>query len=154
MDSSDFVCALPSTTNEVGDCSDSGVTVVKLVAGESLTGLLRVVRAGSIITIRVSDPNHRIALPDAQGRVPIARRFFVGVRSASGFYHPAVLTFSEDTEYFYTVTVPRQSSVRVSLDTALQMDDEFGRAVRTNGPNGISIEPAGRERIELRLAVR
>jgi len=148
-----FVCASPASANEVGDCADNGVTVVELAAGGSLNGLIRTVRAGTIIAIRVSDPNGRIALPDVHGRVTIERRFFAGVKSPSGFYRPAVLASSGATEYVFSVTVPRQVPVRLSLDTALQVNDESGQRIAIAGPGGASIAPAGRDRMEVKLAV-
>jgi hypothetical protein len=128
------VCALAAQPGQLGSCDWGGVPVVLIAAGQRVENLTRTVWDGTVLTIRVSDPSSRIALPDSLGKVTPERRFFIGACLDSGFYRRAELVSQTATEYVFRVTVPRRRPVRLFIDSDLRVTDQTGRPVETKRP--------------------
>jgi hypothetical protein len=129
-----YLCAIGTLPNHLRTCEWGGQsTPVHLGAGQSVAGLVLVLRTGTVIDILVRDPN---------SRVTSGRRFAVGVMSDSGIYSRAKLIDQAGPVRRYVVTVPKGASVRLFLDgpidpteAPLDVRDDSGRQVATRRPS-------------------
>lgn len=154
------ICAYGSQPNQTSGCEWDGGTVIPLADGQSIQGLTRRVYDGAIITFRVADPNGRIALPEANGKVVKERRFFLGVSSPSGYYHRSELVSSTGVQHVFRVVIPKQKSVRLFIDTDLPVTHSRAGVpqseipVETRQPSSILISSAGSDQVALDLTVK
>lgn len=82
------------------------------------------------------------------------RRFFLGVASLSGYCQPARIVSSGPAEHVFSVTIPKQRSVRLFVDPELAVTDASGNPVETRRPTAPELSPAGRDQLTVDLTVK
>lgn len=147
------VCAAGGRPNSVGSCEWGGVPVLTLGPGQNFQNIIRTVREGSIITLRVADPNRRIALPDVHGFSPREGRFSLDLVSPTGSQRRAKRISSSPSEHVFQITIPRQWQMRLFLDTGLRVTGEGGALLETRRPATQVVSAAGREQVTVYLNV-
>lgn len=147
------LCAVGLQLNQVGSCEWGGVAVIALAAGQNLQNVLSTIREGAVVTVRVADPNRKIVLPDAQGVAPRQGRFSLGLVSPTGSYRRARRISNSPVEHVFQITVPKQWSMRIFLDTDLKVTGEAGNVLETRRPSAQVISPAGRDQVTVNLLV-
>jgi hypothetical protein len=148
------LCALGGRPNLVGSCEWGGVAVIELAAGQKLQNVIRTVRAGAIVTLRVADPGRKVALPDARGFAPRQGRFSLEVVSPSGSQRRAERVSNSPVEHVFQVTVPKQWAMRLFLDTDLKVAGEAGEILDTKRPASQVFSAAGRDQLTVNLFVQ
>lgn len=147
------LCAYGSQ-NQVSACEWKGSPVLQLESGGSLTGVTRMVLEGSVITMRVADPNGKIAVPQANGKIPPERRFFIGVSAGLGHYHRAEAISHGPAQHMFRVTIPKQMSIRLFIDSDLVVLDSTGKRLGTKAATDFQLVPLGRDALDIDLAVQ
>lgn len=148
------LCAIGGRPNQVGSCEWGGVAVISLAAGENVQNVVRTVRDGAVITLRVADPNRRIVVPDPRGMAPRQGRFSVELVSPTGSQRRAERIASSPVEHVFQIVVPKQWPMRLFLDTDLKLADEAGKELEVGRPSALVISPAGRDQITVNLRVQ
>jgi hypothetical protein len=159
-----FVCGYGSQASQVSGCNWDGGHTVDLADGQAVRNVVRAVHEGTTITIRVSDPNARILLPDVKGNVTKERRFFVGVTAPSGYGEPAKVVSAAAGQFVFQVAIPNRQKVRFLIDTELGVsfagsdlpsnNIPVGASVETRQPTTLQIDPGGRNAITVDFAVK
>lgn len=148
------VCAGTVRPNQVGSCEWGGVVVIELAAGQKLHNVVRALREGAIITLRVADPNTKIVLPDALGVSPRQGRFSLELVSPSGSQRRAARIGNSSYEHIYQIVVPKQWPMRLFLDTDLKLTGEGGISLETRRPTSQEFSAAGRDQVTVNLQVQ
>lgn len=91
-----------------------------------MSGLRKVIHDGTVVTINVMDPNGRVSFPDKYWNVKRESRFAVGVTMPSGSYSAATLVSTSRNQHVLKLVVPRQSSLKLTMDTELSVTDDSG----------------------------
>jgi hypothetical protein len=147
------LCAVGGRPNQVGSCEWGGVAVIALATGENIQNVVRTVREGAVITLRVADPNRRIVLPDSRGIAPRQGRFSLELVSPTGSQRRAERISSSPVEHVFQITVPKQWPMRLFLDTDLRLTDEAGKHLEVRRPTAQVISAAGRDQLTVNLLV-
>lgn len=147
------LCAAGVRPNQVGSCEWGGVAVIELAAGQKIQDVLRTVREGAVITLRVVDPNRKIVLPDSRGVAPRQGRFSLELVSPTGSQRRAERISSSPAEHVFQITVPKQWPMRLFLDTDLKVTGEAGSLLETRRPAAQVISAAGRDQVTVNLLV-
>ena len=138
--------------NQVSSCEWESVPLIQLGADTALTRVIRRVRQGTLITFRISDPRGKVVATE-KNRVPSVGRFLIGVSAGRGDYHRAEPVSNSPTQHVFRVTIPRQVPVRLFIDSDLIVRDASGLRVETRRATTMQIVPAGRDAVDLDLAV-
>lgn len=147
------VCAHGSTPTSLTGCGWETTPVVSLRDGENLT-VTRRVFDGAVVTFRVYDANGTISMPDEKGRVIAERRFFIGVVSPSGSYHAAKAMPSTAPYRLFLVTVPKQQSFRLFVDTELTVTNAAGDPIERRQPSSMLVSVGTLSDLTVDLNVR
>lgn len=147
------VCAHGSAPTSLTGCAWESTPVVSLRDGENLT-VTRRVFDGAVVTFRVYDANGTISMPDEKGRVITERRFFIGVVSPSGSYHAAKATPSTAPYRLFRVTVPKQQSFRLFVDTELTVTNAAGDPIERRQPSSMLVSAGTLSDLTVDLNVR
>jgi len=118
----------PSTTrrSEIGDCGWEEVPSIALANGQAVSGIVRRVHDGTILTIVVNDPNGKIQAPDSRGNDAFRQRFLIGLVDATKRYNAVPLVSPGAVQKIYQLTIPKQRSFRLFVDTAYDVTDNIG----------------------------
>jgi hypothetical protein len=101
-----------------------------LVDGQAISNAVIKVAKGQQYQIRVNDPQQNFA---SEGKSPGAN-LVMGIRALSGAFHSAVLASSDSSGRNYTVTVPFDTPINLSvLPGTFQLSDGGGLAVASAG---------------------
>jgi hypothetical protein len=159
-----FLCAYGPRPDHVSGCHWDGGHAIELANGQTVQNIVRTVHDGTIVTIRVNDPNGRIVLPDAKGNVRKERRFFMGVTVPSGYCEPAMVLSSAAGQVVFQVAIPNQQKVRFNIDSELSVsllgsdlpsnNVAAGAPLETGRPTTFQIVPAGRSQVTVDLGVK
>jgi len=147
------VCALAAQADQLGSCEWGGGAALELAPNQRVDNYIRRIWEGTALSLRVSDPNRRIAHPDGTGNVIRERRFFIGARVDSGLYRRAELVSTAGTEHVFRVTVPRRWRVRLFIDSELPVTDWLGRPMETRRPTTQEIPPLRSSELTLELRI-
>jgi hypothetical protein len=148
------LCAGGIRPNQVGSCEWGGVAVIVLGAAQTIQNVIRTVREGAVLTVRVADPNRRIVLPEARGAAPRLGRFSLELISPTGSQRRAERISSSLAEHVFQITVPKQWSMRLFLDTDLKVTGEAGTVLETRRPAAQAVSAAGRDQFTVNLVVQ
>lgn len=148
------LCAVAGRPNQVGSCEWGGVAVIQLTAGQSIQNVLRTIREGAIVTLRVADPNRKIVIPDAGGVAPRQGRFSLELVSPTGSQRRAERISSSPVEHVFQIMVPKQWTMRLFLDTDLKVTGDAGALLGTRGPAAQAISAVGRDQVTVNLLVQ
>lgn len=149
------VCAFGIAPLQLTGCGWIPTAVISLSAGQSITGLNRNVLDGRAISIKVSDLDQKISLPDLKGRAPRwENRFNVGVVDANGNYAPATLSQAAPSAYTFTVVVPKQRDVGLFIDSDLTVRDDSGVQLQSRLPSAKRVPATGPGNTAVDLNVR
>ena len=148
------LCAVAGRPNPVGSCEWGGVAVIELTAGQNIQNVLRTIREGTIVTLRVADPNRKIVVPDARGVAPRQGRFSLELVSPTGSQRRAERISNSPVEHVFQITVPKQWPMRLFLDTDLKVTGDAGNVLGTRGPAAQAISAAGRDQVTVNLLVQ
>lgn len=148
------LCAAGVRPNRVGSCEWGGVAVIALAAGQNIQNVLRTVREGAVVTLRVADPNRKIVLPDARGFAARQGRFSLELVSPTGSQRRAERISSSPAEHVFQITVPKQWPMRLFLDTDLRITGEAGNVLETRRPAAQVISAAGADQVTVNLLVQ
>jgi len=148
------LCAVGVRANQVGSCEWGGVAVISLAAGENIQNVVRTLREGAVITLRVADPNRKIVLPDSRGIAPRQGRFSLELVSPTGSQRRAARISGSPVEHVFQIIVPKQWPMRLFLDTDLRLTDEAGKDLETRRPTAQVISAAGRDQLTVNLLVQ
>jgi len=147
------VCALAAQADQLGSCEWGGGAALELAPNQRVDNYIRRIWEGTALSLRVSDPNRRIAHPDRAGNVIRERRFFIGARVDSGLYRRAELVSTAGTQHVFLLTVPRRWRVRLFIDSELAVTDWLGRRMETRRPTTQEIPPLRSSELTLELRV-
>jgi hypothetical protein len=147
------VCALAIQADQLGSCDWGGGAALELAPGQRIDNYIRRIWEGTVLSLRVSDPNRRIALPDSASNLTRERRFFIGASVDSGLYRRAELVSTTGTEHMFRLTVPRRWRVRLFIDSELAVTDWLGRPMETRQRTSQEIPPLRSSELALELQV-
>ncbi len=117
---------------------------VRLSAGQNVTNKTLVIRTGTLLKLKVQDP---------AGRIAAGAKFIAGVISNSGHYGRARITAQTAVEVEYTVVVPKGTSGRIFIDTALTVTTLTGQPVEVRKPS-LRVSTALESEKTINLSVR
>lgn len=149
-----YLCAAALRPNQVGSCEWGGVAVIDLAAGQIIQDITRIVREGALVTVRVADPNRRIAAAGARGLAPLEGRFSVEFVSPSGSQRRAERISNSAAEHIFQITVPKRWPMRLFLDTALKVTSESGEILETRRPSARPISATDRDQVTVNLVAQ
>jgi hypothetical protein len=147
------LCAVGGRPTQLGSCEWGGVPVTHLAAGQDVKNLFRTIRDGALLTVRVRDPNGRIALPDSSGMAPPERRFNLELVSPTGSQRRAGRIESSQSEHIFQLVVPRRWPMRLFLDTAVRITNESGIALESRRPSTLTVSPGENDHLTVILLV-
>jgi hypothetical protein len=126
------ICAQAASAAQIDPCHWSQTPPqVTVAAGQSVTGFKIAMAKGSILNIRVDDPQHYLL---GKSSVPGTPHVLVGVYTTSGQFYPAYITAKDTTGTSYSVTVPLNTAVRYTVASKhVKLADSTGKAVPANG---------------------
>jgi len=150
------LCAYGVKATDLGSCEwGQGTTRVDLASGQTVQ-LKFVVAEGTMLTFQVEDPNHRIRsledLPVIAGRLPLTgANFAIGVWAGTR-YARAALVSTNGTTRSYQIAVPKTATVRLHLDTSLNVLDATNASLLLRGPSA-TLAAAGQAEVIINLTV-
>lgn len=124
-----YICVIGTAPEHLKSCAwGRPVRVVRLKAGDSVSGVALTVPSGTILKLTVQDP---------KGRIAAGAKFIPGVFSASGAYGRFELKSSTATQLNYALAVPKQASFVLMLSTQLDIVDASGAPVQVGKPGPV-----------------
>jgi hypothetical protein len=126
------LCAQAASAAQIDPCHWSQTPPqVTVLPGQAITGFKITTVKGSILNIRVDDPQHYLL---AKSSVPGTPHVLVGVYTTSGQFYPAYITGKDATGTSYSVTIPLNTALRYTVASKhVKLADSTGKAVPANG---------------------
>jgi hypothetical protein len=126
------ICVQAAQAAELDPCNWSQAPPqVTLTAGQSLTGFKINLQQGSILNIRVDDPQHYL---NAKSSVPGIPHVLLGIYTSTGQFYPAYTTGKDSTGSNYSLTIPLNTAIRFTIASKhVKLADSKGNAVPPNG---------------------
>ena len=122
-----YLCALASRPGELNSCEwENEPTPISVVPGQQVQNVLLTIRSGAVIRIRVDDP---------AGKLRDDSDFIAGFMADSGHYSRAHSASPRLTAREYVVTIPRDVSGRLFIDSRHPITDEAGKIVAVREPS-------------------
>jgi hypothetical protein len=153
-----YLCAFGTQANHLSSCEwGQGSLLVQLSAAQVFTDAVLRVSEGSLLVLRVSDPNGRIqdtaASPPLNGRLPLAGgNFKVGIM-AGGRYARANFVSQQGVVRSYVVAVPKTAFLQLFLNTTLRASLPTGESVEVDRP-AVPISVTGQAQLFVDLEVQ
>lgn len=122
-------------------------SIAAATAGQSAPTPPRVdltLKRSTVVDIVVNDPGRLIS--DA------GYQFLPGIVSTAGHYKPAKLTFRSGTQHIYSVSIPRNETANVFIDTRLRVLDTTGKPVIQRTPSSFAVR-GGPQRASVTFSV-
>ena len=150
------LCAYGPKADHLGTCEwGDGARTITLADGQPAQ-LRFVVAEGTLLTFQVEDPKHRVvdleSLPRTDGRIPLSGgNFAVGVWAGTRYLRAGRLSTAGVTRR-YQVAIPKAATVRLFLDTTLNVADNTGAALSTRRLS-TPIAAGGQSEVVINLAI-
>ena len=121
-----YLCALASRPGELNSCEwENEPAPISVVPGQQVQNVLLTIRSGAVIRIRVDDPAGKLRDED----------LIVGFMADSGHYSRAHSASPRATAREYVVTVPRDVTGRLFIDSRHPITDQTGKSVALREPS-------------------
>jgi len=148
------VCAYGTRFEHLSSCQwRSADPQVSVTAGSVISGLVREIRTGSIVKVRIADPGRKIRIRDPRGARASQTNVAVGVMSEKGEYAGARLVGQDAGGSDYAVAVPRNATLRLFVEAEIDIFDSAGQAVRQGVPS-LAIDVGSRPEVQVNLLAR
>ena len=150
------LCAYGTKSTHLGSCEwGRGITGASLVSGQTATVHFQIAD-GTLLTFQVQDPRNQIrdleSLPAVNGRMPLTgANFAIGVWAGTRYARARLVSTSGATRQ-YQLAIPKTLSVRLHLDTLLNVVDANTVAVPL-GKQSLTISAGGLAAISTNLTV-
>lgn len=150
------ICAYGVKPTHLGSCEWQGTANVDLSTGQ--TGQLKIhIAEGTLLTFQIQDARQQIRdladLNTSNGRLPVSgSNFAIGVWAGSR-YTLAKLVSTTGSIRRYQLAIPKAATVRLFLDTTLNVTDASGAAVATGAP-GATLSAASQAELITAFAIR
>ena len=150
------LCAYGSKSTHLNSCEwGRGITGVNLVSGQTATVNFQLAD-GTLLTFQVQDPRNQIrdleSLPVVNGRMPLTgANFAIGVWAGTRYVRARLVSTTGATRQ-YELAIPKTVSVRLHLDTLLNVLDANSAAVPL-GKTSLTIPAGGLAAITTNLTV-
>ena len=118
--------------------------IAEVGSGQTAGGLVLQVRTGVIVNFLVQD---------SFGKLQSGKRLRLGVYTDQGFYYKAQSKSISGTEYTYSLAVPRDASMRLFLDSEVEVANAGGQVLQNRAPSERIVLPSSGEAV-VRLTAR
>jgi hypothetical protein len=150
------VCAYGPKLSDLDTCQWGQQPGTVTLADGQIARLQLTIAEGTLLTFQVEDPKHRVvdleSLPRIGGRLPLTgANFAVGAWAGTRYLRAALLSVAGATRR-YQVAVPKTTTVRLFLDTLLDVKDNAGLTLPGRRPS-TSIGAGGQPEVIVNLVI-